>query len=490
MANVAICRQQNALYPNEEGFSPAKAYPEYPFDPGCVSTTNCVYDLVRQCLYDYGADRERYGTQKWNPLGEWISPGDKVFIMPNFVMNRRNGRSLEEFNAKCTHGSVVRAILDYASIATGDPTLVSFGNAPLQACDYDKVADETGAASVAKFYQQQVSVDPGPYDLRLMVANWTRFGAITKKTYKDSEQAVQVDIAEHSLLEDLFSGVSYTPQVRVGDYPHDETMSYHSLGKHLYLIHRRALEADVIISVPKLKTHQKVGITCALKGTVGSIARKECLAHHRQGSPEKGGDEFPAGSPLRNVASWLADKVENGRTDIFSNLLRILSKVFHRTLRFGPSGIMGGAWYGNDTAWRMTLDIARILRYARIDGSLSSQPVRRHLAFVDGIIAGEDEGPLMPVPRRTGTILFGSDICAVDAACALVMGYAPQDIPLVDRSFSSFAFPITSDPLSALQLSLNGQVVTWMDVHQQFAPAFVTPKGWRGKFERPREIVS
>jgi hypothetical protein len=363
------------VYPSDQDYSPSERYPEYPF--GDISMgENRVYGLVRNCLHDFGADAEHFGTDTWNPLGEWIELGQRVFVLPNLVMHRRPGETLEKFYAKCTHGSVLRPVLDYATIACGDPNLVAFGNAPLQSCDYARVTRETGVSAVAEFYRREAKTNIGPVDLRLLVARWTTFGALLQRELRDETFGVPVDLGANSWLDELFQSGD-EPQVRVGDYAPTETMSYHGRGRHIYVVNRRLLEADVIISVPKLKTHQKVGITCALKGTVGAIGRKECLAHHRRGAPENGGDEYPRSNPARDLASRLADQAAAGETDLWSNAVRVQSKVLERALRSGKNGIMGGAWYGNDTAWRMALDIARILRYARSDGSLSPTPLRQ-----------------------------------------------------------------------------------------------------------------
>ena len=128
----------------------------------------------------------------------------------------------------------------------------------------------------------------------------------------------------------------------------------------------------------------------------------------------------------------------------------------------------------------MTLDIARILRYARVDGTLSPTPVRMHVAMVDGIIAGEGEGPLRPTPRRTGLVGFGDDICAVDAACALLMGYDPSIIPLIRNSLGSMSLPLSDQTLDQLTLTLNAGLISPSDLVSRFSPAFKAPKGWRG----------
>ena len=38
----------------------------------------------------------------------------------------------------------------------------------------------------------------------------------------------------------------------------------HSAGRHRYLIAREIIEADLVINLPKLKTHKKSGVTGAL----------------------------------------------------------------------------------------------------------------------------------------------------------------------------------------------------------------------------------
>lgn len=46
-------------------------------------------------------------------------------------------------------------------------------------------------------------------------------------------------------------------------------------------------DADVYISIPKLKTHQKVGVTLNLKGLVGSISNKNRRYIGKSAIPEQ-----------------------------------------------------------------------------------------------------------------------------------------------------------------------------------------------------------
>src|SRR5687768_10954735 len=125
MQVVAVRHDPRINYPLLDDHSPGEDFPESPFR-GSVSPGNLVYSLVRQCLKDAGADIEHYGTPSWNPLGDWIKPGSRVFILPNLVVNRRSGEAQKDFFGKCTHGSMVRAALDYSMIATGSAEHVSF----------------------------------------------------------------------------------------------------------------------------------------------------------------------------------------------------------------------------------------------------------------------------------------------------------------------------------------------------------------------------
>jgi len=482
MGQVSIIRNDSVDYPKAGQLSPDELFPEYAYSSHGFSGRNHVYPLIRQCLKGYGCDIDNYDSSRWNPLGKWIEKGNRVFVLTNFVVHRRPWESRERFLAKCTHASVIRAVLDYAIIAAGDAHLVSFGNAPLQGCNYAEVTEEAGATELTTFFREASHTDIGPHDLRLWKSRWTNFGALLDIQKEPLDHAVQFDLGSESWLDDLFEPHKRT-LVRVGDYPPDDTMQYHGKGKHIYVVSKRILNADVIISIPKLKTHQKVGITCALKGTVGAIARKECLAHHRLGSPEKGGDEYPHAEFLRDMSSAMSERVCTLGMDLPSNLYRVTSKVLARAMRLGKKGITFGAWHGNDTAWRMVLDIARILRFGRLDGQMGDMPIRRHLALVDGIIAGEGEGPITPIPRRCGTVIFGDDICDVDTVCALVMGYDPRKIKMVSHAFHSQSYPITGRSMKDVEIRLNDKPVNVADILRSFAPAFAPPKGWTGIME-------
>jgi hypothetical protein len=79
-------------------------------------------------------------------------------------------------------------------------------------------------------------------------------------------------------------------------------------------------------------------------------------------------------------------------------------------------------------------------------------------------------------------LIFGSDICSVDAAGALVMGVLPEAIPLINGSFHLDQLPLTASDLSQLQLTWNGEAVSRSEVMRAFQPGLVFPTGWRAAF--------
>jgi hypothetical protein len=482
MSTVAISLDPSVSYPESgaanSGFAPRESFPEAPLEG---TGDSAVYALVRRALHESGADEARFGTPGWNPLGEHIAPGEKVFVLPNFVAHSRAGQERDEFLAKCTHASVLRPLLDYVFLANRDWNKIGFGNAAIQSSDYELSARETGAQELRDFYRERTRADLGPHDLRGVVTRWTRYGALLDKKETDEEWA-EVDLGRDSLLDELFQ--DRPAHVRVGDYDPRDTESFHGKGRHVYVVNRRVLEAGVLISCPKLKTHQKVGITCAIKGTVGAIAQKECLAHHRAGGPSQGGDEFNRSGALPALASGITDRAAMMGSGPVANATRITGKLLYRALRLGAGNVVGGAWHGNDTAWRMAVDIARVLRFARLDGTLADTPQRKHLALIDGIVAGENEGPLLPQPRKIGAVLWSDDIVAADHACALLMGFDPEQISLVRRSWDLKKFPLTDGSREQLRLLLGGSEVSAEALGQKLDSPFVAPKGWRGCIER------
>ena len=60
--------------------------------------------------------------------------------------------------------------------------------------------------------------------------------------------------------------------------------------------------------------------------------------------------------------------------------------------------------------------------------------VRPGLTIVDAVVAMEGDGPIMGTPRPMGFIAMGTDVVAVDATCARVIGLAPGRLSYLESA--------------------------------------------------------
>ena len=114
-----------------------------------------------------------------------------------------------------------------------------------------------------------------------------------------------------------------------------------------------------------------------------------------------------------------------------------------------------GSWFGNDTIWRTVLDLNRILFYVNRDGELRDNIQRKFMAIVDGIIAGENEGPLEPTPKPCCIILGGFNPVAVDSATARIMGFDYKKIPIINNAFNPYKYPLGTFSHNDIKICLN-----------------------------------
>lgn len=84
-------------------------------------------------------------------------------------------------------------------------------------------------------------------------------------------------------------------------------------------------------------------------------------------------------------------------------------------------GLMPGSYYG----WPKN-----VLHYAGLQESILdiNATVRPQLAIVDGIVGMEGDGPIMGTPKSAGVLVVGTNLPAVDASAARIMGLDPARI--------------------------------------------------------------
>jgi len=91
-------------------------------------------------------------------------------------------------------------------------------------------------------------------------------------------------------------------------------------------------------------------------------------------------------------------------------------------------GVVPGSVYG----WPKNA-----LHWAGIDGSIldinSSLPLPR-FAIIDGVIGMEGNGPLQGQEKKSGVLLFGTDLVAVDATAARLMKIEPRKVKYLETA--------------------------------------------------------
>jgi len=479
-SDVILIHRPAAGYPADPPFHPGRKYPEYPL--GDVAEDNTVYDMVRQCFLDAGMDAEHAGSPKWNPLGDFVRPGQTVLVKPNLVLDRHPCGG--EIQCLITHGSVVRAILDYVLIALKNSGKIVVGDAPLQGTNYGAAVRATGILPVIEYLRQSTSVDIALADFRQVHGLRDENGHIRewKEVAGDPAGSVTFDLGADSMLQPLAGDYK---KFRVAKYPARETRQYHNERSHKYVIAGSVLDADVIISIPKLKTHCKAGVTLGLKNFVGTVCRKQCLAHHRARGTGEGGDEYPGASLLKRAAVVLEDWIDGNRSKTVRTVLDLLQRIDWRLMKMlKVNPYKDGGWHGNDTVWRMVLDLVRISMYGRRDGTLAATPQRKILTLLDGIISGEGEGPLEAEPVRTGALFMGISPHVVDIVTAAWMGFDWKKIPLLRNAAGITRWPIEECDSNELRMTANGKHHSIEDVQKaSWRMNFKPPEGWRNHIE-------
>jgi len=198
---VAVVRTRQAAYPNATPYHPSEEYPEYPFTGRLAPEPNPVYAGVRQLLHDLGYDRERYSTQRWNPLGTIVQPGMSVFIKPNFVLSRHSGAG--SLWSIVTHPSVLRAVADYVWIALRGSGKIILGDAPQYDCDFAELDRAGGLSEMATFYGTRGGPAFELVDLRRYWSRGKHFASLLMPLAGDPSGGVTVNLDGTSALSDL-----------------------------------------------------------------------------------------------------------------------------------------------------------------------------------------------------------------------------------------------------------------------------------------------
>lgn len=348
------------------------------------------------------------GMPKANPFSEIVSPGMTVFIKPNWVASRWRASldHVDDLYCVITHPAIIEAVTDRVARALDGTGRIIIADSPSIDADFNELMRHTGIGRLQNKYDVPVDI----FDLRpLVCTSLDVYGQRDKMKARpgDPNGEVEVNLGTNSLLygvdPSLFHGVFDQ---------RDKTIASHTGATQLYTFSRSFFDSDVFISIPKMKTHMKVGATLNLKGLVGTVTNKDQLVHWRVGYPEVGGDEY------EDRAHW-----EEGQK----------AKVTHR-----------GAWPGNDTIWRMVVDLYQC--------AMGKTGGRRCFSIVDGIMAGEGAGPFGVTAKYADCLIAGRDLLAVDMVAARYMGIDPAKV----RYLEYFMEELDFDPKTNISVFVDG----------------------------------
>ncbi|MEI6126667.1 MAG: DUF362 domain-containing protein [Pseudomonadota bacterium] len=430
-----------------------------------------------------GMDRARYNASSWNPLGEIIKPGNIVLIKPNFVKESNPG---VDFSCLVTQSSIIRAIADYIHIALQGRGKIIIADAPIQGCDFDQLIENSGLHDMLAFCKKNFCVPVELADLRSEVAFVNDLGMISRKPQEgDKAGYSSVDLKEDS---ELFEIINAFERFRCTNYGKEKMRLRHNKEKNEYVIANSFLNADVVINLPKLKTHKRAGMTCALKNMVGINGIKDCLAHHRFGSSQEGGDEYLYKSFRKKLISTLCEIRDAAPKKYQAHFLKFLFRLIRCVDFFSPykDPYNDGSWYGNDTLPRVIADLNKIAFYADKKGGLRNTLQRKNFIIVDGITAGEMEGPLYPTPKHCGLLVAGDNSVAVDLVCSRIMGFDYTKIPTFKYCMHSKIYPLFQGDPEAIDI-ISDYCSTFAGVYKTFGSKFTPSKGWSGHIEYNEE---
>ncbi len=399
-------------------------------------------------------------------LNENTLRNKRVLLKPNWVTHSK--KTSDEFCLR-THDNFIVATLEV--ILKCKPAVVTIGDAPVQGCSWTQMLSATLMSETKRLSDS--------YNIPVVINDFRRRVFDPNQNEVNNEQNPLLDyiifnLGKDSYLEPVVSGKGN--RFRVTQYNPDGFIKYHGKGIHKYCITEALFKADIVISLPKIKTHQKTCITGALKNIVGFNGDKNFLPHHQLGGTGLGGDCYAGKSYLKYLAELAQDAANRNQGRIFYRFWLGISYLLWKLSFPKESDDLGAGWYGNDTTWRMVMDLNKIILYGKSDGSIADEQQRVLYSLCDAIIGGEGEGPLRPDPFPLGMISFSNDSELTDICFGKLMGLQEEFIPLLRSAMENLS-------KRKIKISLDG-VETGFDQLEKYSVIPKLPKGWENYYNR------
>jgi uncharacterized protein (DUF362 family) len=437
-----------------------------------------------QLARKYDVERLRAGLP--DVVFSLIQPGDTVILKPNWVMESHKYRPTD-WEYVITHPAVITAVLIKVLEHLAGKGRVVIIDGPTTEASFRKLIAHYPVAmwhELASFAGVALEV----VDLR--EHEWETSNDIIVKRHSlqgDPRGKTEVNLLDQT---SEFWGHRKSKRGYHGaDYDQSETNRAHDGHHNLYSVSRTVLEGDVFINMPKLKTHRKTGITCCLKNLVGINTYKNYLPHHSEGGPCEGGDQFPIDNVNARIEwplmAFLKKRVL--KNPLLARTLSPLNTLGKRVFGDTRRVIRSGNWYGNDTIWRMILDLNKVMLYANPDGSLRDGLLvntKRYIGIVDAVLAGEGHGPLAPEPVDMGYLFCGTNPVGIDAVCATFMGFDPYKIPTIASAFQVRQYPLCDFTMTDILVTIADNDYPLLELPANFIVPFEPQFGWKGHIEK------
>jgi len=378
-----------------------------------------------------------------NPFSNFLTKGDIVIIKPNFVATTAHHFELNTKRQICTttHRSLLIPFIEYAFRAIGSNGDIFIVDSPIEAADFNAILRKLGIVEIVEYYKKR------GYSIKLldlresriipikMISNW-KFGNrsfnvglfIRKKLKGDPLGYTIVDLGSKS----YFHQYSKLSKLRFYKPYYKEPLKAHDEHRHCYYIPNTILRAKLIVNIAKMKTHRIAGVTLSLKNCIGLVSKKMWLPHYTEG-------HYPDGDQYREPPS-LINRIEH-----FLRVVPLLNGIslFIRFPKIDDryqkvvSTIYDGKWIGNDTLWRTILDVAHIIQFADKNGKIQEKAQRTILSILDGIVAGEGDGPLEATPKHCGILMGSFDMHSLDIVATKMMGFNTEKIKYLKHALTN-----------------------------------------------------
>jgi hypothetical protein len=367
--------------------------------------------------------------------------GRKILLKPSWV---KHSSVITDEICLRSNDNFLLATLEI--ILRNRPSSVIIGDAPIQGCKWDEVITGNLLGRIDELSKKN-EVPVQIKDFRR--ATFSPANNKLKTDLKPLSDYVIFDVKDKSYLEAITE--KGRNRFRVTNYNPLKLEDSHKLGTHTYCLTKELFEADVIIS--------------------GLNGDKDFLPHHRLGGTGFGGDCYPGKNYLRYYSELALDRANGQRGEIAYFLwTKVASLLWNLSFPKAVHTLEAG-WYGNDTTWRMVMDINLIAFYGKPDGTLTDKRQREIFSLCDGVITGQGNGPLRPKPLPLGIVSFSNNPAVNDIGMATLMGFDYRKFPLLTEAAKLFS-------VDDCKVFLNSKQITLANL-QEFSIKTDPPQGWK-----------